>query len=302
MSTPAMSNLPATEQRHPRSHGLDGMSSLEILTLLNEQDASVAAAVRPALEQLAGLVDRGVEALESGGSVHYFGAGTSGRLAVLDAAELMPTFALEPGRVVAHLAGGAPALLTSIEGAEDSVTDGAAAAASLTARDVAIGLTASGTTPYVHGALEAAHRAGATTALVTSNAPAHTDDSIDIVIVVETGPEVLTGSTRLKAGTAAKFVLNGFSTALMVRGGRAWSNLMVSLVATNEKLRHRSARILTEATGLGESDAVELLQRTNGDLKTAIVSTLGGVDVDVARSSLDAHGGIVRAALVALTP
>lgn len=292
--------VPRTERGNRASRQLDSLSSYEIVELLNREDAVVAEAVRPALPQLARLVDFASAALDSGGTVHYFGAGTSGRLAVLDAAELVPTFNLEVGTVVAHIAGGEPALLTAVEEVEDSAETGAAEAAGVQARDVVIGIAASGSTPYVIGALGAARAAGACTALITSNPDTSVAGQVDLVIAADTGPEVLTGSTRLKAGTAAKLLLNGFSTALMVRRGRVWSNFMVSLVAGNSKLRERSIRILAEAGELSQPDALRLLERADGDLKTALVSHLGAADMARARTALVEGNGTVSGALAAL--
>jgi N-acetylmuramic acid 6-phosphate etherase len=276
------------------------MTSLEVLTLLNGQDATVASAVAPHLAAVARLVDAADAALCASGTIHYFGAGTSGRLAALDAAELLPTFNLEPGTVVAHLAGGPAALQVAVENSEDSEDDGAAAAAGLGPNDVAIGLAASGRTPYVAAALRTARVAGAVTALVTSNPGAPLATEVDIAIEVDTGPEVLTGSTRLKAGTAQKLVLNGFSTALMVRRGRTWSNLMVSLVATNSKLRDRTVHILADATGIDPQDARDILARADGDLRCALVATLCQTDVAAARHALDLSSGSVREAVRSL--
>jgi N-acetylmuramic acid 6-phosphate etherase len=291
-----------TEQRLTESVRLDEMTTLEVLTLLNSQDATVPPAVAAHLPAVARLVDAADAALDAGGAIHYFGAGTSGRLAVLDAAELLPTFNLEPGVVVAHMAGGEEALVVAVENSEDSEDDGAAAAAGLGPHDVAIGLTASGRTPYVGAALRTARAAGATTALITNNPGAVLSAGVDIAIEVDTGAEVLTGSTRLKAGTAQKLVLNGFSTALMIRRGRVWSNLMVDVVATNAKLRDRTVRILAEATGQDPEASREVLARADGDLKAALVATLCGVDVDLARRTLHATSGSVRDAVRSLTP
>ena len=290
--------VPTTERRHPASADLDSLDSTEILELLNREDAGVSGAVAAVIPDLARLVDRASLTLDAGGRVHYFGAGTSGRLAVLDAAELIPTFNLEPSMVTAHIAGGARAVVTPVEGSEDSTTEGADAAADVAAGDIAIGVAASGTTPYVLGALHEARLRGAFTALITSNPAVRAD--VDLLLAADTGPEVLTGSTRLKAGTAAKLMLNGFSTALMIRQGRAWSNLMVSLVATNQKLRHRSVRILGAASGLPLDEAAGRLDAAGGELKTALVSELARVDLDRARAALARHRGSVRDALVGL--
>jgi N-acetylmuramic acid 6-phosphate etherase len=289
--------LSPTELRLDASIDLDARGSLEVLRLLNEHDRVAVDAVSAILPQLAGVVEIAAERFRRGGSVHYFGAGTSGRLGVLDAAELLPTFNLEPGRVVGHIAGGGDALVHAVEDAEDSDADGRADAAGLGPDDVAFGLAASGNTPYVGGALAAAREAGAHTVLVSSNPFATLAALADTNIVLHTGPEVLTGSTRLKAGTAEKLVLNGFSTALMIAVCRTWSNLMVSVVATNAKLRLRTVRILQEAADLDEQAALAVLDAADGDLKTAIVSALSGADAATSRDLLAAHGGAVRAAL-----
>ncbi|QEO14951.1 N-acetylmuramic acid 6-phosphate etherase [Agromyces intestinalis] len=293
--------LPPTEQRLDASAELDALPSLQVLRLLNAHDRIAVDAVEAVLPQLADLVDLAAERFRRGGDVHYFGAGTSGRLGVLDAAELRPTFNLEAGRVVGHIAGGETALVNAVEDAEDSEADGrAAAAAAVGAADVVIGLAASGNTPYVGGALAAARAAGAHTVLVSSNPDALLAPLADTNLVLETGAEVLTGSTRLKAATAEKLVLNGFSTALMIAVGRTWSNLMVSVVATNAKLRDRTVRILQEAADVDEPTARTLLDAADGELKTAIVAALGGVDAPRARTLLAEHDGAVRAALAAL--
>lgn len=291
------SDLPATEQRNPRSTGLDTMGSREVLELMNSEDAVAVEAVRAALGLLAELVDRAVALVRAGGTVHYVGAGTSGRLAVLDAAELRPTFSLPEGVVTAHLAGGARALEHAVEGGEDSEQDGAAVAGELGAGDLLIGLTASGTTPYVRGALEVARRRGTTTGLITNHPASPLAALADVVVPLDTGPEVLTGSTRLKAGTAEKIALNGFSTALMVGLGRTWSNLMVSVVAGNTKLRARTLRILGEATGLPPDLARATLDAADGDLRVALVATLAGCGPQTARQTLAQHDGDVRAAV-----
>jgi len=291
--------LPPTELRLDASTDLDALASLEVLRLLNAQDRVAVDAVEAVLPQLADVVDVAAERFRRGGTVHYFGAGTSGRLGVLDAAELLPTFNLEPGRVIGHIAGGHAALMKAVEDAEDSEAAGRAEAADLGPDDVAIGLAASGNTPYVGGALAAAREAGAYTVLVSSNPHAALAPLADANIVVDTGPEVLTGSTRLKAATAEKLVLNGFSTALMVAVGRTWSNLMVSVVATNAKLRLRTVRILQDAASLDEEAARDVLAAADGELKTAIVSAIAGVAPAHARDLLAAHEGSVRAALAA---
>jgi N-acetylmuramic acid 6-phosphate etherase len=296
-ATASTNPVPATELRHPGSYRLDDMSALEVVQLLHTEDRAAVAAVTEILPALATLVDAAVERIRHGGTVHYFGAGTSGRLGILDAAELIPTFNVPEQLVQAHLAGGTHAIKHSIEDAEDDEAAGVRDARALTGTDVAIGITASGRTPYVGGALREARSRGAYTALVTSNQASALAPLADVVIAPDTGPEVLTGSTRLKAATAGKIVLNGFSTALMVRLGRTYSNLMVSVVATNTKLRERTLRILSEVSG-GDGDRyATLLDAAGGDLKVAIVSLLGGIPADESRRCLDVAGGSVRAAL-----
>ena len=289
-----------TEQRNPRTLAIDAVGTSEILHLVNNEDALVAGAVSAVIPELTKAVDAAVEAVRGGGRVHYFGAGTSGRLAVLDAAELLPTFHVPDGLVVAHHAGGMEALLRAVENVEDSEEGGAADAAAVTGQDLVVGLAASGSTPYVAGALKAARAAGATTVLVTSNPDAPLAPLADVVIAADTGPEVIAGSTRLKAGTAQKMILNAFSTTLMIKLGRTWSNLMVDLVATNAKLRGRMLRILAEATGADETACEAALAEADGELKPALVHLLTGSPVAEARAALDAAHGRVATALAEL--
>ncbi len=291
-----------TEERNPASVGIDRMSSLQVLELLNVEDTTVPAAVRVVLPELARLVDAAVVRIRDGGTVHYFGAGTSGRLAVIDAAELPPTFNSPPGLFVAHHAGGATALLQALENVEDDHEAGRQEADVLTAQDVAIGLTASGRTPFVAGALEVARHRGALTALVTAHPESEIGLLVEHIIAPATGPEAVTGSTRLKAGTAQKLVLNGFSTAVMIALGRTWSNLMVDMVATNAKLRGRVVRILREATGVDERAARQALADAEGELKPALLQLLSGVPAPEGRRLLEAHGGSVAAVIGAITP
>jgi N-acetylmuramic acid 6-phosphate etherase len=286
-----------TEERHPGTYALDTMSTLELLGTLNREDARVATAVRQVLPALAVAVDLAVERIRGGGAVHYFGAGTSGRLAVIDAAELMPTFNAPDGLFVAHHAGGPRALLRAVENAEDNAELGAAEASVIGPRDVVVGITASGRTPYVAGALSVALARGALAILITANPLAELAGPGVHLLAVDTGPEVIMGSTRLKAGTAQKLVLNGFSTAVMVRLGHTWSNLMVDMVATNAKLRGRVVRILREASGADEIAARDALNLASGELKPALVALLAGVDPHLAREALDQHQGSVAAAL-----
>ncbi|MDH6126407.1 N-acetylmuramic acid 6-phosphate etherase [Kitasatospora sp. GP82] len=295
-----MTTLPPTERRNPATADIDLLPTLDLLRAVNAADAEVPATVARALPVLAEAVDAAVAALRGGGRVHYAGAGSSGRYAVLDAAELAPTYGLEPGRFTAHLAGGAGALARAVEGAEDSEPDGRSALAEVEAGDVVLGLAASGRTPYVAGALAAARGAGATAVLVSCNPQAPLADLADLHICTDTGPEVVTGSTRMKAGSAQKLVLHSFSTAVMVRLGRTWSNLMTEVAATNAKLVGRKLTILTQATGADEETCRAALRATGGELKPALVVLLTGATPTAARVALRAADGVVRAALAEL--
>lgn len=289
-----------TEQRNPRTTEIDRMSTIGILGLINAEDHRVPDAVGEVLPQLAAAVDLAVTALGTGHRVHYVGAGTSGRLAVLDSAELVPTFNVPSDWFVAHQAGGDRALREPVENAEDDAKAGAAElSATVEPGDFVLGLTASGRTPFVIGALGAASRRGASTALVSGNPRAVRPAGIDVVIGVDTGPEVIAGSTRMKAGTAQKTILTAFSTATMIKLGRTYSNLMVSVRATNAKLRGRTLRILHEATGASEQECATALSEAGGDLKVALVHMLCGVDAASATALLAANGGHVRDALTA---
>ena len=293
--------VPRTEQRNPRTTGIDTVSAEDVLRLLNAEDATVPGAVASALPVLALVVDKVVDCVRAGGRVHYFGAGTSGRMAVLDAAEVVPTFGLE-GVFIAHHAGGSQALGTAVEDAEDDTELGAKDACSVTAADVAVGITASGRTPYVAGALGVARLAGAVTVLISSNPIAPLAGLADYLVVADTGPEAIAGSTRLKAATAQKLLLNALSTAAMVRLGRTFSNLMVSLSGANAKLRARQLRILAEASGADEATCRSQLALCGGDLRLALLCLLSGLEPDAAAKALGAAGGSVRAALAAQPP
>jgi N-acetylmuramic acid 6-phosphate etherase len=286
-----------TEVRNPRTTEIDVLPTLEILRLINAEDMLVPGAVAEALPQIAKAVDLEVEALRSGGRVHYFGAGTSGRLAVLDAAELPPTFGIDPSLVVAHHAGGFGAISQAIENVEDDAALGARDAGEVNEGDVAVGITASGRTPYVVGALRAAGEAGAHTVLISSNPAAVAGTQVEVHIAVDTGPEAVSGSTRMKAGTAAKLVLNAMSTAAMVRLGRTYSNLMVSMSALNSKLRGRLVKILVEATGMDAETCEAALADAAGDTRTALVSLLCDVSPGRAAEALAGSGGSVREAM-----
>lgn len=287
-----------TECRNPRTYGIDTQSTADILAAINSEDQLVPTAVAAALPQLARAVDAATAALRAGGRVHYVGAGTSGRLASADAAELMPTFGVPPDWFVVHHAGGSSALHRAVEGAEDDYESGIRTMSrSVRAGDFAIGLAASGRTPYVLGALAEAHRRGAGTALVSGNPDTPRLVTVDTLITVETGPEVIAGSTRMKAGTAQKLVLTSFSTAVMIKLGRTYSNLMVSMRATNAKLRGRTIRILQEATGMSLAECADALAAANGELKVALVHLLSGADTRDAATVLIRTGGQVRESL-----
>jgi N-acetylmuramic acid 6-phosphate etherase len=288
-----------TELQNPRSRGLDRKSTLEILRALNREDARVAPAVRRELPSIARAVDAIAKSLRSGGKLFYVGAGTSGRLAVLDAAECPPTFGMPPGMVQAIIAGGARALRHAAEDAEDSAADGARdlRRAGVKRGDVVVGLSASGTTQYVLGALDFAKRRGLMTIGVTANTRSPLARLARIAIAPDTGPEAIAGSTRLKAGTAQKLVLNLLSTAAMVRLGRIYDNWMVHVALTNQKLRQRGARVLEEAAGVSASAAKHALRQTGHDLPVALVMLKTGASAGAARRWLAAAGGNVRQAL-----
>lgn len=293
--------LSRTEDRNPRSHGLDKKSTIEILRIINREDERVAAAVQRELPQIARAVDAITRSLSNGGKLFYVGAGTSGRLAALDVAECPPTFGTRAESVQALIAGGARTMRGAIEEAEDSTTSGARdlAAAGVSQWDVVVGLAASGTTPYVLGAIKFARRRGSITIGITSNPRSALARRVKIAIVPKTGPEVIAGSTRLKAGTAQKMVLNLLSTTAMVRLGRVYDNWMIYVALTNKKLRRRGARILQEATGASSSAAGHALRKTGHDLPAALIMLKTGASARDARSLLAKSGGNVSAALAA---
>ena len=296
-----MTALSTTEQRNPASLDVDTRSTVEILDLINQEDQRVPLAVRAALPQIARAVDEVVARWRRGGHVFYFGAGTSGRLGVLDASECPPTFSSPPEQVQGAIAGGDAALRRSVEGAEDHPEGGAADVqrSGVGPDDVVVGIAASGTTPYVEGALREARQRGACTVSLACNRDAPISKLADIAIEVEVGPEVVTGSTRLKAGTAQKLVLNMLTTASMIRSGKVYGNLMVDLTASNVKLRRRARRIVSTVTGVSEDEAAALLEQTSYRAKPAILMALAGCDAAEADRRLAAAGGFLRAALAA---
>ncbi len=287
-----------TEQQNPRSGGIDRLSSLEIVRVINAEDALVAAAVGQQAEAIARAADLALAAFRVGGRLIYVGAGTSGRLGVLDAAEMPPTYGTDPGMVQGVIAGGFAALVRAQEGAEDHPADGAAAMdeKAVGPADFVIGIATSGTTPYVHGALSRARELGARTGFLLCTPPARAlVVEHDVVIAPLTGAEVITGSTRMKAGTATKMVLNTITTAAMVRFGKVDGNLMVDLRVTCEKLQDRGERILVVTLGIGRAEARELLARARGHVKTALVMHRLGLDADGARAALEDVGGVISA-------
>ena len=289
----------STESLNPRSAELDMMSALDIVTLMNDEDATVPAAIRPALPAIAAAVDDITGRLRDGGRLVYAGAGTSGRLAVLDAVECVPTFSVPPTLVTALMAGGHAALTASIEGAEDDATAARAdvATADVGPTDALVGIAASGTTTYVLAAIEEARRRGAVTVAISNNAPAPILEAADHAIAAVTGPEVLAGSTRLKAGTAQKLILNMLSTATMVRLGKVYGNRMVDVAVTNKKLRARAEGIVADLVGCTPDAASELLDAADENVKVAVLMGLAEVDAPTARARLDAAAGILGDAL-----
>jgi N-acetylmuramic acid 6-phosphate etherase len=284
-----------TEQISPRFVDLDAWPTEDVVAAMYEGQLAAAAAVRGALKAIGLAVDDALPALRRGGRIVYVGAGTSGRIGVQDGSELPPTFNWPPDRLVFAIAGGLGALVRSVEDAEDSHAAGARAMqeARISADDIVLGLAASGTTPYTIGALQAASAAGAVTVAIASNPAAPLFKVARHAILIETGAEVVAGSTRMQAGTAQKIVLNLFSTALMVRLGRVYRGLMVHMRARNEKLRRRSEKIVSHLVGCGEADAARFLDRADGDVKLGVLLALG-MDASDAAEALARHDGNLR--------
>ncbi|MFH7593525.1 N-acetylmuramic acid 6-phosphate etherase [Streptomyces racemochromogenes] len=291
-----------TEAFRPDLAEIDRLPTLEIARLMNAEDATVPAAVGAQLEPIAAAVDAIAARMARGGRLVYAGAGTAGRLGVLDASECPPTFNTDPQQVVGLIAGGPGALVTAVEGAEDSRERAAEdlTALALTADDTVVGVSASGRTPYAVAAVEFARTRGALTVGLSCNAGSALAAAADHGIEVVVGPELLAGSTRLKAGTAQKLVLNLISTVTMIRLGKTYGNLMVDVRATNEKLRARSHRIVAQATGAPDAEIEAALTATGGEVKHAVLVLLGGVDAPTAARLLTASGGHLREALAAL--
>lgn len=291
-----------TEKRHPQSMNLDGLSIAELTRLMNQQDATVPEAIKQVLPNIEAMIEAVVKRLKAGGRLFYIGAGTSGRLGVLDAAECIPTFGTSPELVQGVMAGSTKALVEAVEGAEDSeeLAQEDLKKRQLTAKDIVIGIAASGRTPYVIGGLTYAKEMGAATGSIANNSSAKISDYADYPVEVETGAEILTGSTRLKAGTAQKLILNMVSTISMVKLGKAYQNLMVDVQASNEKLVDRSKRIIVEATGVSYDEAEKVFDEARS-VKLAIVMILSGASKEQAARTLEEKEGFVREAIQALS-
>jgi N-acetylmuramic acid 6-phosphate etherase len=298
-----MLNQLTTEQRNPASENIDRLSALEIVRLMNREDAQVAAAVEAVADAIAQAVEGIAARMRTGGRLIYIGAGTSGRLGVLDATECPPTFSTPPGLVIGLIAGGPAALTRAVEGAEDhpEFAERDLAEAHLSAADAVVGIASSGRTPYVIGGLNYARRIGALAIGLSCNHASALATECDVCIVPVVGPEVISGSTRLKAGTATKMVLNMLTTGTMVLLGKTYGNLMVDLRATNTKLTHRTRRIVSMLTGITEEQAEAVLAFCDGELKTAVVVQSRRVSPDDARAILDDCGGHLRKAMTIQT-
>lgn len=288
-----------TEQVNPSTQRIDEVSTVEMLALISGEDARVVPAVARQLPTIALAVDLVARQLGAGGRLFYMGAGTSGRLGILDASECPPTFNSDPEMVQGLIAGGRRAAFRAVEGAEDYPEAGVAdlQQRNVRAADVVMGIAASGVTPYVHGGLEHARKVGCSTIFFTCSPTALGLVKVDVGICAEVGAEVITGSTRMKAGTATKLVLNMITTGAMIRLGKTYGNLMVDLQPTNAKLRDRSVRILGALTGLGPQAAARTLDAAGGRLKTALVMELRGVSAQQAEDLLQAHGGVIKRVL-----
>jgi N-acetylmuramic acid 6-phosphate etherase len=289
----------ATEAINPATTGIDRMSPLEIVQALNVEDAKVAHAVEQELPSIAQAIEQVAARMRQGGRLIYIGAGTSGRLGILDASECPPTFGTSPDQIVGLIAGGPIATANAIEDAEDNPQTGQAELEKLqvSSSDIIVGIAASGRTPYVLGAINYAKTQGALTIGIACNADTPLEQAVAIMIAPIVGPEVITGSTRLKSGTAQKMVLNMLSTGAMILLGKTFGNLMVDVIATNYKLEQRATKIVQTATGLAQDEAAALLKSVDGETKTAIVVGLTNVSPDTARAELAAHHAILRSTL-----
>jgi N-acetylmuramic acid 6-phosphate etherase len=291
--------IPVTERDNPRTAAIGSLPTADIVRLMNEEDQLVADAVQQILDSIATAVDRIVERLTNGGRLFYIGTGTSGRLGVLDASECPPTFGVSPELVQGIIAGGHEACYRAVEASEDDREQGRLdlAARSFGPKDVVVGVAASGRTPYTVGAVEYARSIGAATVALTCVPNSPLTSVADIPLVVEVGPEVITGSTRLKSGTAQKLVLNMLSTATMIRLGYVTGNRMTNLLPRNQKLQQRAVRILIEEVGVDEGSAISLLDLAKGDLRVAIVIARTGKDAQVAQKALEDSDGVISRAI-----
>lgn len=297
----------ATEQRNPASMNIDAMSIEEVLVVINEEDQKIAGVVHKEIPNIVKAVEIVTEALRNNGRLIYVGAGTSGRLGVLDAVECPPTFGTDPSRIIGIIAGGEKAMFKAQEGAEDSMENGAADIKALNVgqNDVVCGIAASLRTPYVIGAIKQAKTNKARTIFVTTNRReilysqefTELSSAVDVAICPDVGPEVIMGSTRMKSGTAQKMILNMITTTTMIRLGKVYENMMIDLQMTNEKLRERAKRIVMIATGMGYEDAEKALEKGAGHVKTALVMSKAGVNESEARERLKRAGGFVRLAI-----
>lgn len=291
-----------TEQRNPATKSIDLADAREIARLINEEDKRVAYQVEKKLDEIAEAIDLAKEALEKEGRLIYAGAGTSGRLGVLDAAECPPTFGTEPGQIIGLIAGGNEAMFVAQEGAEDYEENGRRALdeINLSAPDIVCGLAASGRTPYVHGALKEARERGCKTIFVTTVPADQIHIEVDVLIDVPVGPEVIMGSTRMKSATAQKMVLNMITTGAMIRQGKIYENVMVDLMLSNRKLRERAKRIIMMFTDLSYEEASSRLKEAGGHVKTALLMALGSLDREEAAHLLQKHNGFIRKAFLSL--
>lgn len=288
-----------TEQRNPRTRFIDSSNSYEIVKIINEEDKHVAHCVEMRLEVIAAAIDTIVEQLKVGGRLLYFGAGTSGRLGVLDAAECPPTFGTDPDTVKGFIAGGERAMFVAQEGAEDKEENGFAELERIHVepKDVIVGIAASGRTPYVHGILKGAKKLGCPTILITTVSADQVDIDVDFMIDVPVGPEVIMGSTRMKSATAQKMILNMLSTGAMIRLGKVYENVMVDLQLTNKKLEERAKKIVMMLANVNYKEAGRWLEKANTHVKTALVMAIGGLSYEKATMKLKENNGFIRKAL-----
>ncbi|PQQ28783.1 N-acetylmuramic acid 6-phosphate etherase [Photorhabdus luminescens] len=295
-------NNMVTESRNPASANIDTLPTLEMLKLINDEDKKVALAVEQTLPKIAETVDKIAEAFRQGGRLIYIGAGTSGRLGILDASECPPTYGAKPEQVVGLIAGGHQAILSAVENAEDNQQLGVndLQALNFNAKDVLVGIAASGRTPYVLGAMAYAKSVGATVACISCNPESPMTQAADIAITPIVGPEIVTGSSRMKAGTAQKLILNMLTTGAMIRIGKVYSNLMVDVEATNAKLVERQKNIVMAATECNREQAEQALTECDGHCKTAIVMILAGISAQQAKALLEKHHGFIRPTISAV--